>query len=53
MGATLRHPNIVPIYEVVSVGGSPFLVMDFVEGRNLREFIRIRKKFAPAEPPWW
>ncbi|HEY1783887.1 MAG TPA: protein kinase, partial [Pirellulales bacterium] len=49
MGATLRHPNIVPIYEVISRGDVPFLVMDFVEGRNLREFIKIRKKFEPAE----
>src|SRR5581483_10921448 len=49
MGATLRHPNIVPIYEVVARGDSHFIVMDFVEGRNLREFIKIRKKFEPAE----
>jgi serine/threonine-protein kinase len=49
MGATLRHPNIVPIYEVISRGDVPFLVMDFVEGRNLREFIKIRKKFDPPE----
>ena len=39
----------MPIYEVVSQGDNPFLVMDFVEGRNLREFIKIRKKFEPAE----
>ena len=49
MGATLRHPNIVPIYEVISRGDVPFLVMDFIEGRNLREFIKIRKKFDAAE----
>ncbi len=49
MGASLRHPNIVPIYEVVAQGESHFIVMDFVEGRNLREFIRIRKKFDPAD----
>ncbi len=49
MGATLRHPNIVPIYEVVARGDVPFLVMDFVEGRNLREFIKIRKKFDPTD----
>jgi eukaryotic-like serine/threonine-protein kinase len=53
MGATLRHPNIVPIYEVISRGDIPFLVMDFVEGRNLREFIKIRKKFEPAEAARW
>jgi eukaryotic-like serine/threonine-protein kinase len=49
MGATLRHPNIVPIYEVVSRNDAHFLIMDFVEGRNLREFIKIRKKFEAAE----
>ena len=49
MGATLKHPNIVPIIEVASQGGPHFLVMKFIEGRNLREFIKIRKKFDPAE----
>jgi eukaryotic-like serine/threonine-protein kinase len=49
MGATLRHPNIVPIYDVEPNGNSPFLVMDFVEGRNLREFIKARRKFEPLE----
>jgi eukaryotic-like serine/threonine-protein kinase len=49
MGATLKHPNIVPIREVVSQGDNHYLVMEFIEGRNLREFIKIRKKFEPAE----
>jgi serine/threonine protein kinase len=49
MGATLQHPNIVPIREVVSHGENHYLVMDFVEGRNLREFVKIRKKIEPAE----
>jgi serine/threonine-protein kinase len=51
MGSTLKHPNIVPITEVVAdkANGNHFLVMQFIEGRNLREFIKIRKKFAPAE----
>ena len=49
VGCTLRHPNIVPIYEVVSEGRMHFLVMEFVEGRNLREFVRIRKKLDPLE----
>ena len=48
MGATLRHPNIVPIFEVVSRPDANYLVMDFIEGRNLREFIKIRKVFDPA-----
>lgn len=48
MGVQLRHPNIVPIYEVSSTP-SPYLVMEFVEGRNLREFARVRKKLDPIE----
>ncbi|MCO6458226.1 MAG: protein kinase [Pirellulaceae bacterium] len=39
----LRHPNIVPIYEVLSDRNRPFMVMEFVEGRNLRDFVRVRK----------
>jgi len=49
MGATLRHPNIVPIFDVRSEGDTHYLVMEFTEGRNLREFIKIRKKFDPVE----
>jgi len=48
LGVQLRHPNIVPIYEVSS-HPSPYLVMEFVEGRNLREFAKIRKKLEPIE----
>jgi serine/threonine-protein kinase len=29
--------------------GNHFLVMQFIEGRNLREFIKIRKKFSPSD----
>lgn len=49
LGCTLRHPNIVPIYEVYSGEGLHFLVMEFVEGRNLREFVKVRKKVDSAE----
>jgi serine/threonine-protein kinase len=49
VGCALRHPNIVPIYEVTSEGKNHFLVMEFIEGRNLREFVRIRKKLDPLE----
>jgi len=49
LGCTLRHPNIVPIYEVFSQGTVHFLVMEFVEGRSLREFIKIRKKLDAIE----
>ncbi|REK11891.1 MAG: serine/threonine protein kinase [Planctomycetota bacterium] len=49
LGASLQHPNIVPIMEVVSHRDVHFLVMEFIEGRNLREFIKIRKKFDVAQ----
>ncbi|HQU47056.1 MAG: hypothetical protein B7Z73_14515, partial [Planctomycetia bacterium 21-64-5] len=49
VGLTLRHANIVPIYEVYSKGRTHFLVMEFVEGRNLREFLKVRKKLEPTE----
>ncbi len=49
VGQALRHPNIVPIYEVASEGKRHFLVMEFVEGRNLREFVKIRKRLSPLE----
>ncbi len=49
MGAKLRHPNIVPIYEVHSEKRMHYMVMDFIEGRNLREFIQVRKSLSPEE----
>ena len=48
IGMLLRHPNIVPIYEADHLP-SPHLVMEFVEGRNLREFLRVRKRLEPVE----
>jgi serine/threonine-protein kinase len=47
IGRTLRHPNIVPIFEVHSHGKEYFLVMEFVEGRTLREFVKVRKVLDP------
>ncbi|QDU25440.1 Serine/threonine-protein kinase PknB [Anatilimnocola aggregata] len=48
IGAKLRHPNIVPIYEV-SEKPSPYMTMEFVEGRNLREFLKVRKSLPPID----
>ncbi len=49
VGSKLRHPNIVPIHEVHSVRRTHFLVMSFVEGQSLKDFVRIRKKVEPLE----
>ncbi|MEE2706542.1 MAG: serine/threonine-protein kinase [Planctomycetota bacterium] len=49
VGITLRHPNIVPIFEVETDKDGHYLVMEFIEGRNLREFVNNREKCGPDE----
>ncbi len=51
VGQTLKHPNIV---EVVAMSHDKatnqyFIVMEFVEGGNLREILQIRKTLSVAE----
>lgn len=49
VGLLLRHPNIVPVYEVSTDPAAPYFVMDFVEGQNLRDFVKVRKKLPVAD----
>jgi serine/threonine-protein kinase len=49
IGIQLKHPNIVEIHEIYSHGLTHYLVMEFIEGQNLREFYRARRKFKPLE----
>jgi eukaryotic-like serine/threonine-protein kinase len=46
LGMTIRHPNIVSVLAVSqdSKTGQYFIVMEFVEGGNLRDLLQIRKK---------
>ncbi len=51
MGMSLRHPNIV---EILAVNHDKktnqfYIVMEFVEGGNLRDFLNIRKKLPAPE----
>jgi len=48
-GARLSHPNIVSIYDVGKQGDCHFLVMEFVEGRNLKEIINEKGIFEEKE----
>jgi WD40 repeat protein/tRNA A-37 threonylcarbamoyl transferase component Bud32 len=41
--AQLRHPGIVPVYEVGQQDGRPFLVSDFVQGRTLADMLTARR----------
>lgn len=45
----LKHPNIVPIYDVGYDDGFHYFTMEFIEGGNLRDFIKIRGKLGAAE----
>jgi serine/threonine protein kinase len=38
--ATLRHPNICPVYDVGDVGGAPYLTMAYIEGKPLTSYAR-------------
>lgn len=42
--ASLSHPNIVSIYDVGKDGDTEYIVMEYVEGQNLKELIR---NYAP------
>jgi eukaryotic-like serine/threonine-protein kinase len=35
----LRHPNIVEVLDTGFAGGTPFIVMDYVDGKNLRQVL--------------
>lgn len=49
LGKSLKHENIVPIYEVGRDGDQHYFTMEFVEGGNLLDFITIRKRLSPRE----
>ncbi len=50
--ARLEHPNIVGVHDVGkddAQGGVHYIIMQYVDGENLNELIRAKKKFAPKE----
>ena len=46
--ASLNHHNIVSVYDFGEDEGSWFIVMEYVEGRNLRDIIRSEGPMEPA-----
>ena len=44
----LRHPNLVPIFDVGEEAGDPYLVFELVNGPNLAELIAREGRIAPA-----
>jgi tetratricopeptide (TPR) repeat protein len=50
--AAMNHPNIVHVYDVALVGNQPCIVMEYVQGRTVREVMRVRgrREKAPLPP---
>ena len=47
--ARLSHPNVVAIYDQGNHGGLPYLVMEYVRGRTLREILADRGRLSAGE----
>ena len=47
--AAINHPNVLTIHSVEEQGDMPFLVMEFVSGNSLREYVTERKKLDALE----
>jgi serine/threonine protein kinase/tetratricopeptide (TPR) repeat protein len=38
--SSLNHPNIVTIHDIDTESGRPYIVMEYIDGRDLRSYIR-------------
>jgi serine/threonine protein kinase len=48
-GMKLRHPNIVQVIEVGQQENRHFMIMEYVEGMNLRDFMKLRVRIPPMQ----
>jgi serine/threonine protein kinase len=46
--ARCSHENIVIIYEVGEVSGSPYMVLEFLQGQPLNKLLKARPRLPPA-----
>ena len=47
--SSLSHPNIVEVYDVGEDAGQYYIVMEYVEGKNLKDLIKKRGKLTLSE----
>ena len=50
--AALRHPNIVAVYDVGEAEGEPYIVMEYVEGKTLRDTLAEGKATIEDKLAW-
>ena len=48
-GMRLRHPNIVQVIDQGQQDNRHFMIMEYVEGMNLREFLKLRVRLKDKE----
>lgn len=48
-GMKLVHPNIVRIYDYGAQDNRHYMIMEFVEGSNLRDFLKFRHRLETSE----
>jgi len=51
--ATLRHPNLPRVTNHFITGGCQYLVMDYIEGEDLKERLRREGQIAEADAVQW
>jgi len=49
IAAQLDHPNIVRIYSIGEYQGTPYIEMEYVEGKTLAALIQAKRRFTPRE----
>lgn len=51
LSARVRHPNVVPVLDVIAERGELFLVMEYVHGLTLAELLRVARERGESMPP--
>ena len=49
LAASLNHPNVVAVFDLVTEGDEQWLVMEYVENRTLAQLVRERGPLTPDE----
>lgn len=47
--AGFSHPNIIDIYDVGEEDGTPYIIMEYIDGQTLKEIIRNEAPFHPDD----